>query len=291
MFKKRNGVIIMYKSIVVEVVGNGLLNLTRDENKIQFIKSSCMINKKLSTCYYVINFGNRGFFEDVFSNLSEFVEIMPNKEEHRYVFHFENAYEIDILDKLGYIRGSENEDNYYLLLQTEIPTFHIEDRFAGCFEKVSPNQFAKDAPGVPYENIQFPIRETIGACGCDFVSPIDFTLQPGETIKVCTGLRCLINPGFGLFIAPRSGLGFKYRLQLDNTIGVIDWDYSDAENEGHIMIKITNDGHEGKEMTIHVGDRFAQGLIFPVYFAANTVNKNELRNGGMGSTGVDTKEK
>ena len=49
-----------------------------------------------------------------------------------------------------------------------------------------------------------------------------------------------------LKIYPRSGLGFKYRLQLNNTVGIIDSDYFYSDNEGHIFIKITNDSNEEK---------------------------------------------
>ena len=40
-----------------------------------------------------------------------------------------------------------------------------------------------------------------------------------------------------LAIFPRSGLGFKYRLQLNNTVGIIDSDYFNSDNEGHILLK------------------------------------------------------
>lgn len=46
---------------------------------------------------------------------------------------------------------------------------------------------------------------------------------------------------------PRSGLGFKFRLQLNNTVGIIDSDYYYSDNEGHIFAKITNDTNEGKQ--------------------------------------------
>ena len=49
---------------------------------------------------------------------------------------------------------------------------------------------------------------------------------------------------------PRSGLGFKFRLQLNNTVGIIDSDYYNSDNEGHIFAKITNDTKEGKTVEI-----------------------------------------
>ncbi len=82
---------------------------------------------------------------------------------------------------------------------------------------------------------------------------------------------------------PRSGLGFKYRLQLDNTVGIIDSDYFYSDNEGHMFIKVTNDGHEGKTLTLEAGDGFAQG-IFVEYGITVDDEATEVRNGGFGST-------
>lgn len=145
------------------------------------------------------------------------------------------------------------------------------------FEKVSAAQF-KDS-----DLVKLPVRATGGSAGYDIISPYAIDLKPGETITVATGLRCRIKEGWVLLIMPKSGLGFKYRIQLDNTIGVIDSDYYDADNEGHIMVKITNDGREGKTMHIDAGKAFAQGLFMPFGITEddNAVSK---RHGGFGST-------
>ena len=82
---------------------------------------------------------------------------------------------------------------------------------------------------------------------------------------------------------PRSGLGFRYRLQLDNTVGVIDSDYFDSDNEGHIMARITNDSREGKELSLARGTAFMQG-IFMEYGVTQDDNAEDVRNGGFGST-------
>ncbi|MDY3014966.1 MAG: hypothetical protein SOR61_07280 [Evtepia sp.] len=115
----------------------------------------------------------------------------------------------------------------------------------------------------------------------------DFTLKPGQTIKIPTGIRVKIDDGWWLGGFPRSGLGFKYRFQLDNTIPVIDSDYYGSDNEGHIFIKATNDTKENKTIEIHAGDKFVQGIFIP-YGITYSDNVDNVRNGGMGST--DTKE-
>ena len=60
---------------------------------------------------------------------------------------------------------------------------------------------------------------------------------------------------------PRSGLGFKYRLQLNNTVGIIDSDYFYSDNEGHIFAKLTNDSNEGKTVELEAGSGFMQGIF------------------------------
>ena len=94
-----------------------------------------------------------------------------------------------------------------------------------------------------YESIRMPRRATTGSAGYDFFTPVDVTLQPGETIKIPTGIRAEMQEDWVLKLYPRSGLGFKYRLQLNNTVGIIDSDYFYSDNEGHIFAKITNDSH------------------------------------------------
>ena len=86
-----------------------------------------------------------------------------------------------------------------------------------------------------------------------------------------------------LKLYPRSGLGFKYRLQLNNTVGIIDSDYYYSDNEGHIFAKITNDSNEGKTVTINKGEGFMQG-IFIEYGITVDDDTTEIRNGGFGST-------
>lgn len=135
-----------------------------------------------------------------------------------------------------------------------------------------------------YDAIKLPRRATKGSAGYDFFSTVSITLAPGEGVKIPTGIRALINDGWVLQIFPRSGLGFKYRLQLDNSVGIIDSDYSLSDNEGHIFVKITNDGKSGKSLTIAEGDGFAQGIFLP-YGITEDDDAEATRNGGFGSTG------
>lgn len=134
-----------------------------------------------------------------------------------------------------------------------------------------------------YEEITLPKRATKGSAGYDFFSPFAFSLKPGQTIKVPTGIRAEMEEDFVLKLYPRSGLGFKYRLQLNNTVGIIDSDYFYSDNEGHIMAKITNDSKEDKTVEITAGMGFMQG-IFLEYGITVDDDATEIRNGGFGST-------
>lgn len=135
-----------------------------------------------------------------------------------------------------------------------------------------------------YNSIQLPIRATSGSAGYDFKSPITFTLKPGQTIKIPTGIRAKIDDGWVLKYYPRSGLGFKYRLQLNNTVGIIDSDYYYSDNEGHIFAKLTNDTNEDRAVEIAAGSGFMQG-IFVEYGITVDDDVTDVRNGGFGSTG------
>lgn len=159
------------------------------------------------------------------------------------------------------------------------------------FEKVSIEQFIKDCQSnnlninleQSYSNIKLPKRATINSAGYDFYLPFDLVLNPGETITIPTGIRCEMNNNYVLQIYPRSSLGFKYRLQLDNTVGIIDSDYYHAENEGHIMIRISNLSLDNKVLSLKVGDAFVQGL-FLTFGKTIDDDTTEVRIGGFGST-------
>ncbi len=158
------------------------------------------------------------------------------------------------------------------------------------FEKVSYEQFKSgfddkndDEIKSLYEDIKLPKRATKGSAGYDFFAPFDIVLEPGKTIKIPTGIRAQMEDNYVLKLYPRSGLGFKYRLQLNNTVGIIDSDYYYSDNEGHIFAKITNDSNENKTVEIKKGTGFMQG-IFVEYGITIDDDATETRNGGFGST-------
>jgi len=162
------------------------------------------------------------------------------------------------------------------------------------FEKVSPRQFINDWIAtfpqqsveqalIAYEQIQLPSRATSGSAGYDFFAPVGFELPAGTSIKIPTGIRAFIEEGWVLTLYPRSSLGFKYRFQLDNSVGIIDSDYAHSDNEGHIFLRMTNDNREGKGLRVSSGTAFAQGIFLPFGVTVDD-DAQGVRNGGFGST-------
>jgi len=165
------------------------------------------------------------------------------------------------------------------------------------FEKVSYKQFYKDMKDCSnigytdseikeaYYKIRLPERATTGSAGHDFFTPVDVEISTGKTIHIPTGIRVKIDEGWWLECLPKSGLGCKYRLQLDNTCGVIDGDYYFSDNEGDIQATITLDAKTEKTLSLSAGSKFMQGVFLP-YGITHNDNANGIRNGGFGSTGV-----
>ena len=168
------------------------------------------------------------------------------------------------------------------------------------FEKVSFEQFKADCIKhanslygsdkylrLVYNSIKLPTRSTKRSSGYDFVYPgsIPVTINKGESLLIPTGIRCIfLEDGYDLSLYPRSGMGFKSRVHLDNTVGIIDNDYYEANNEGHIMIKLSCDPRNADSVTINPGDKFSQGIVRE-FFLAEEEEIMETRQGGMGSTG------
>ena len=157
------------------------------------------------------------------------------------------------------------------------------EQFKNDMLKTFDNFYSEDEIEGIYETIKLPKRATTGSAGYDFFTHIPFSLEPNQSIKIPTGIRCIMENDWVLKLYPRSGLGFKYRLQLNNTVGIIDSDYYYSSNEGHIFAKITNDSNENKTVEIKAHTGFMQG-IFIEYGITYDDSVVEVRDGGFGST-------
>ncbi|MBQ4383735.1 MAG: deoxyuridine 5'-triphosphate nucleotidohydrolase [Firmicutes bacterium] len=146
------------------------------------------------------------------------------------------------------------------------------------FEKVSLEQYKKDMHAafdntmgfsdesieMLYEKIELPRRATSGSVGYDFTLPFAFTLDAHNEQIFPTGIRCRMNPGWALFLLPADGYGFRTGMKLLNTIDVVDRDYYDSENEGHILVKLDlPDEHFAQNLTLEEGKGFVRGIFLP----------------------------
>lgn len=154
------------------------------------------------------------------------------------------------------------------------------------FEFISTEQVIKDF-GEDLSLVtepKLPQRGTKASAGYDIYAPYNIILAPNEEINVPTGLKAYMQLGEVLMAFPRSGLGFKYYCRLANTVGVIDQDYyNNPKNEGHMFVKIRNEGD--KEMVIKQGDGMCQMIFIPFLLAdGDSFENGDIRHGGFGST-------
>ena len=111
------------------------------------------------------------------------------------------------------------------------------------FEKISFEQFKKDVCDDKelYDSIELPKRSTKNSAGYDIRSIEHKTIKSGESVVFRTGIKVEMNEDEVFFIFDRSSFGFKYDIMLSNSVGVIDSDYyNNEDNEGHISIKLLN---------------------------------------------------
>ena len=165
-------------------------------------------------------------------------------------------------------------------------TISRNNKVACAFEKVSFETFGHTQ--YDYDKIKLPVRSTSGSAGYDFFYNLNdnLTIKPNESAIIPTGIKAYISNSAGIFLAlvPRSSYGFKYGTVLANTIGIIDSDYyNNKDNEGHIMVKLTN--HGDKDLVINPGDKFCQGIFLPYFITQDDVPLSDTRTGGIGSTG------
>ena len=156
------------------------------------------------------------------------------------------------------------------------------------------------------EGVELPTYANDGDAGLDIYSPKEYTIGPGETVIIPTGIRMAIPKNYAILIQPRSGQSAKTKLRIANTPGLIDSGYRDEigviienieppfkdidyefDNNGEIHIKSIL---HGQAYTIAEGQRFAQMRLVQVPTASfvqveSVANLGEDRGGGFGHTG------
>ena len=157
-----------------------------------------------------------------------------------------------------------------------INSYQLEYLTEGHFEKI--NKL--------YDGIKLPKRATKHSAGYDFYVSGDVVIPWGDSYIIPTGIRWVCDKEEDknkvLQIYPRSGVGFRTGVRLMNTVGIIDADYWEGNNEGHIMLKLYNPMNS--HLHIKDGEAIVQGVITEYHTCDDEEEIVEKRTGGMGST-------
>ena len=170
---------------------------------------------------------------------------------------------------------------------------------------------AKEYIQIPYEKCRegarMPEYAHIDDSGMDLYALEDYTIHPGETKLIPTGLKFAIPNGYELQIRPKSGRCLKTKLRVANTPATIDAGFRGevcviVENVEAPIQDITyefdNNGHpiitsilHGADHYIHKGEKFAQLVLAEVpkanfYLVDKVMEDTERADGGFGSTGL-----
>lgn len=227
---------------------------------------------------------------ELYPHIIDVIVFDPNVEKNRF---------IDIIKKVDPLVIRKHQTRPKVAKFEKVP---LEEFIKEMSKTFSPDVFSSNQLKEMWENIRLPQRATHDSAGYDFFAPFSFTLAPGSSIKIPTGIRAVFtNPDWGLFIYPRSGIGFKTGICLTNTVGIIDADYFTAENTGHILIKLDYPANPAipsflqkfgnllainrKDFNFHSGKAFIQGIFLPYGITVDDDEyEKEDRWGGHGST-------
>ena len=135
------------------------------------------------------------------------------------------------------------------------------------------------------KELALPGRSSAKSCGYDFRLPVDVEIQPNSQVLITTFIKAEIDDDKVLELYPRSSYGIKKGLELANTVGIIDADYyNNEDNEGHIMICMRNT--TSKPVHLERGDKFVQGIIKRYFLMdGDEYGVGKARKGGIGSSG------
>ena len=143
--------------------------------------------------------------------------------------------------------------------------------------------------------------------GMDVYALDDYTIAPGETKLIPTGIKLALPPGYEIQVRPKSGRALKTKLRIASTPGTVDAGYRDeikviVENIEPPIKDIEYDFDDngtpiiksilhGAAHTIGKGEKFCQLVLMEVpkaalYRVEQVGEIGENRGGGFGSTGL-----
>lgn len=135
------------------------------------------------------------------------------------------------------------------------------------------------------ENAKLPTRGSEYAAGYDLYAHMDvdeLLIQPGETVKIGTGICIGVPVGYFGGIFARSGIASKKGLRPANCTGVVDSDYT-----GEVIVALHNDSNDFQ--TVTNGERIAQLVVIPFlpveFTEVDELDETDRGSDGFGSTG------
>lgn len=152
-------------------------------------------------------------------------------------------------------------------------------------------EYVKRVTSTGYEmkepGFKLPERSTAKSAGYDFYNPERVEIAPyhlgDNPVLVKTGVKAYMEDDEYLMVVNRSSNPKKKKLIIPNSVGIIDADYVDNEdNEGEIGFLFWNMSNE--TVVIEKGEKLGQG-IFTKYGITIDDNAQGQRTGGFGSTG------
>jgi dUTP pyrophosphatase len=94
-----------------------------------------------------------------------------------------------------------------------------------------------------------PARGSPLVAGYDLFSAEDVVVGPRDKALISTNLKISVPPGTNGRVAPRSGIAFLHRIDID--AGIIDQDY-----QGILCVLLFN--HGNKSFKVEIGNKIAQ---------------------------------
>ena len=131
-------------------------------------------------------------------------------------------------------------------------------------------------------HVRLPERATPDSAGFDIFMPMPGAVESPFVVKVPLGFATAIPLGYVALLLPRSGVGSKHGLELNNTCGVIDADY---RGEWFATLRTK----DGERFSWEAGERLLQMILVPVFTpeleVVEQLATTQRGTGGLGSTG------
>lgn len=142
--------------------------------------------------------------------------------------------------------------------------------------------------------------------GMDVFALDDYTIHPGETKLIPTGIKMAVPNGYEIQVRPKSGRALKSKMRIANAPGTVDASYRGElcviiDNIEPPIKDITYDFDDngrpiitsilrGNDMIIGKGEKFAQLVLMEVpkavLFQVESLDDTERAEGGFGSSGL-----